>query len=98
MNRHPLQRVWVMVMTLLALSLWACASMAAPATANDVLPESYHDTLEVTIEAVQQVLIEYGYLAGSPSGIYDDKVTTAVIRDFQINHGLEETGVCNEET
>lgn len=45
---------------------------------------------------LQELLIEYNYLSGDPSGKYDS-ATVKAMKDFQINNGLKETGKCNEE-
>lgn len=46
---------------------------------------------------VQNILIQYGYLDGEPTGKLD-KNTQKALKDLQINNSLDETGICDEAT
>ena len=48
------------------------------------------------VNTLQEYLIYYGYLSGTPSGKYDN-ATVKAVKDFQINNGLKETGKFSQE-
>lgn len=48
------------------------------------------------VTALQELLIQYGYMSGTASGKYDN-ATVKAVKDFQINNGLKETGKCDQE-
>ena len=48
------------------------------------------------VNTLQDYLVYYGYLSGTPSGKYDN-ATVKAVKDFQINNGLKETGKINQE-
>lgn len=50
-----------------------------------------------TVIALRNRLIALGYLANSATRTYDAAIQTAV-QDFQLDHGLEVTGIANETT
>ena len=66
---------------------------ASPTNEPTVSPEPIRDNISL----LQMLLIQYGYLTGYASGVYDDDTATAV-EDFQVNNDLNVTGECNEET
>lgn len=48
------------------------------------------------VNTLQEYLVYYGYLSGTPSGKYDN-ATVKAVKDFQINNGLKETGKFDQE-
>ena len=73
-----------------------------PAWYPDVYPEGFERTLKkgmkgMDVRAVQEKLIEKGYLTGRADHIYGNKTRNAV-KKFQEDNNLRVTGICNPQT
>ena len=68
----------------------------SPTMGMTAVPELISGSKGDEVAALQELLIQYGYLSGPASGEYDNATVMAVM-DFQINNGLKETGVCDKE-
>lgn len=68
----------------------------------DITPSDAYKTLEEgdrgeNVKAMQERLIELGYLEGTADGAFGTKTKGAVMR-FQSNHGLARDGVAGKRT
>ena len=73
-----------------------------PAWYPEVYPEGFERTLKkgmkgMDVRAVQEKLIEKGYLTGRADHIYGNKTRSAV-KKFQQDNNLRVTGICNGKT
>ena len=73
-----------------------------PAWYPDVYPDGFERTLKkgmkgMDVRAVQEKLIEKGYLTGRADHIYGNKTRNAV-KKFQEDNNLRVTGICNPQT
>ena len=73
-----------------------------PAWYPDVYPDGFERTLKkgmkgMDVRAVQEKLIEKGYLTGRADHIYGNKTRSAV-KKFQQDNNLRVTGICNPQT
>ena len=73
-----------------------------PAWYPDVYPDGFERTLKkgmkgMDVRAVQEKLIEKGYLTGRADHIYGNKTRSAV-KKFQQDNNLRVTGICNGKT
>ena len=73
-----------------------------PAWYPEVYPEGFERTLKkgmrgMDVRAVQEKLIEKGYLTGRADHIYGNKTRNAV-KKFQEDNNLRVTGICNPQT
>lgn len=73
-----------------------------PAWYPDVYPEGFERTLKkgmkgMDVRAVQEKLIEKGYLTGRADHVYGNKTRNAV-KKFQEENDLRVTGICNPQT
>ena len=68
----------------------------SPTPEPTAVPELKNGSKGDEVTSLQELLIQYGYLSGSASGKYDN-ATVKAVKDFQINNGIKETGVCNTE-
>ena len=67
-----------------------------PTPEPTAVPELKSGSKGDEVTALQELLIQYGYLSGTASGKYDN-ATVKAVKDFQINNGMKETGVCDKE-
>ncbi|WP_283399208.1 peptidoglycan-binding domain-containing protein [Aristaeella lactis] len=68
----------------------------SPTPEPTMVPELKSGSKGDEVTALQELLVQYGYLSGKASGKYDN-ATIKAVKDFQINNRLEETGKCTEE-